>query len=51
MVSIEDETDGVTRRIPLIVNVGGTIYPSLAVEMLRVAGGQRALPYGRTPTG
>ena len=35
-----DPTRGVIRRIPLVVDVHGTLVPTLAVEMLRVA--QRA---------
>lgn len=31
------EIDGVNRRIPLIVNVDNKLYPSLAMEVLRVA--------------
>lgn len=42
-VSMNPEPDGVTRRIPLVVNVNGEIVPSLVVEMLRVATGQAAL--------
>ena len=33
------EVDGVNRRIPLIVTVDGKIYPSIAIETLRVAAG------------
>ena len=33
------EVDGVNRRIPLIVSVDGKLYPSLAMETLRVAAG------------
>lgn len=32
-----DPTRGVIRRMPLVVSVGGTLTPTLAVEMLRVA--------------
>jgi adenylate cyclase len=31
------EIDGVNRRLPLVVDVGGNLYPSLAMEILRVA--------------
>lgn len=34
------EVDGVNRRIPLVVTVGGKIYPALSMETLRVATGQ-----------
>ena len=33
------EVDGVNRRLPLIVSVDGKLYPSLALETLRVASG------------
>lgn len=33
------EVDGVNRRIPLIATVDGKLYPSLAMETLRVAAG------------
>jgi adenylate cyclase len=38
-----DPTRGVIRRIPLIASVGGTLVPTLAVEMLRVAQGAPGL--------
>jgi len=34
------ERDGIVRRVPAMINVGGTILPTLALEMLRVATGQ-----------
>ena len=33
------EIDGVNRRLPLVVDVDGNLYPSLALETLRVAAG------------
>lgn len=33
------EIDGVTRRIPLVVNAKGQLYPSIGMETLRVASG------------
>jgi len=36
------EVDGVTRRIPLIIRVGDETYPSVALEVLRVAYGQQS---------
>ena len=38
-----DPTRGVIRRIPLVASVGGTLVPTLAVEMLRVAQGAPGL--------
>ncbi len=37
LFSVDDEVDGVVRRVPLITNVAGTIKPTLSMEMLRVA--------------
>jgi adenylate cyclase len=33
------ERDQVVRRVPLLINVGGALYPSLALETLRIAQG------------
>jgi adenylate cyclase len=35
----KEEVDGVNRRLPLVITVNGDIYPSLAMETLRVAAG------------
>ncbi|MCP4329148.1 MAG: adenylate/guanylate cyclase domain-containing protein [Alphaproteobacteria bacterium] len=43
MITILPERDGITRRIPLALNVGGTVVPSLGVEMLRLATGQSTI--------
>ena len=37
VVTATPEIDGVTRRIPLVLNVGSKLYPSFALELLRVA--------------
>jgi adenylate cyclase len=37
IVSTLPEIDGVNRRLPLIVAVGDKLYPSLAMEVLRIA--------------
>ena len=39
IVSTLPEVDGVNRRMPLIVAVGDKLYPSMAMETLRVAAG------------
>ena len=39
IVNLLPEVDGVNRRIPLIVSVDDKLYPSLALETLRVAAG------------
>jgi len=37
VVTATPEIDGVTRRIPLVINVESKLYPSFALELLRVA--------------
>ena len=37
LVTATPEIDGVTRRIPLVVNVESKLYPAFALELLRVA--------------
>ena len=39
IVNTLPEIDGVNRRMPLVVAVNGRVYPSLAMETLRVASG------------
>ena len=39
IVNTLPEVDGVNRRLPLIVSVDGKLYPSIALETLRVAAG------------
>jgi len=41
MVSLAPEADGVVRRVPMILSVGGNIYNSLTVDMLRLAAGEQ----------
>jgi adenylate cyclase len=37
VISTMAEVDGVTRRLPLVISMGGNIYPGLPLETLRVA--------------
>jgi len=39
VVNTLPEVDGVTRRIPMVVNSKGLLYPSISLETLRVASG------------
>jgi len=39
VVNTLPEVDGVNRRMPLLVSVNGRVYPSLAMEALRVSAG------------
>ncbi len=43
MLSYMPDPDGVVRRLPLVMRYGETIYPGLAVEMLRVATGGKTI--------
>ncbi len=43
VISLIPEPDGITRRIPLISNIAGILLPTLSIEMLRVATGQRTI--------
>ena len=43
VMTMEPDPDGIVRRVPAVINVGGDLIPSLAVEILRVAAGQSAL--------
>jgi len=45
------EADGIVRRIPAIIRVGKEIYPTLAIEMLRVATGGTTILVRTTPVG
>jgi adenylate cyclase len=38
------EIDGVVRRMPMVVAVDGRLYPSLAMEVMRVAAGDSDIP-------
>ena len=37
LFSVEEEVDGVVRRVPILMKVEGAVKPTLTVEMLRVA--------------
>ncbi len=43
VINLAEEGDGIARRIPLVLNIGGTIVPTLSVEMLRLATGQSTI--------
>lgn len=51
LFSIRTERDGIVRRVPLVMQVQGTILPSLTVEMLRVATGAGAILIRASPAG
>lgn len=42
-IGLSPESDGITRRVPLIVNLQGRLVPTLSVEMLRLATGQKTV--------
>ena len=39
MMIVAPEADGVVRRMPLVVSVNGVLYPSMSMEILRMASG------------
>jgi len=39
VVATIGEVDGVVRRVPLLVNIAGNLYPSIPLETIRVAAG------------
>ena len=41
MVTINPEGDGIVRRVSMVLQVGKKLYPSLTLEMLRLAYGQK----------
>jgi adenylate cyclase len=41
--TVAGETDGVVRRVPMVLNVQGSYFPSLSVEMLRLAAQQQSI--------
>lgn len=41
--SVEEEIDGVVRRVPLVKMIQGSIKPTLSIEMLRVAFGGNSI--------
>ena len=45
------EVDGVTRRIPLVVESGGTLYPNVTMEVLRVIAGDPSFQIKLSPMG
>ena len=51
IVSVEPEIDGVNRRLPTVAVVDGTLYPSLALEVLRVVAGDPSFQIKLSPVG
>ncbi|MCH8111270.1 MAG: adenylate/guanylate cyclase domain-containing protein [Proteobacteria bacterium] len=51
MVTINPEADGIVRRVPAVLRVGDLVFPSLVVEMLRVATGNPTYAIRSTPDG
>ncbi|MZR30148.1 CHASE2 domain-containing protein [Sneathiella sp. DP05] len=43
MISLDQDFDGIVRRIPLANRIGSKIIPSLALDMLRVATGRNVI--------
>jgi len=45
------ERDGVVRRVPLLMRIGNEVYPSLGIEVIRVATGQPSYQVKETGAG
>ena len=43
MFTIRSDSDGIVRRIPIMMRVAGKVRPALAIELLRVATGGQAI--------
>lgn len=50
-ISAEPDDDGIVRRIALAVSHRGTVIPSFALEVLRVAGAERSVVIDTGPVG
>lgn len=51
LITTAPEVDGVVRRVPLVVNVDDKLYPSFALEMLRVGTGNISYQLSTQETG
>ena len=51
IVNTLPEIDGVTRRVPLVISSGGTLYPNLTLETLRVLAGDPSFQIKLSPLG
>ena len=51
VVNTTPEIDGVVRRVPLLMRIGNEVYPSIAVEVIRVATGAPSYQIKSTPAG
>jgi adenylate cyclase len=50
MITIKPESDGIVRRVPLVIAIGEALFPALSFEMLHVATGESVLVRA-TPSG
>jgi adenylate cyclase len=51
IVNTLPELDGVTRRVPLVLESGGILYPNLTLEILRVLAGDPSFQIRLSPLG
>lgn len=51
IVNTFPEIDGVTRRVPLVFESGGTLYPNVTMEVLRVIAGDPSFQIKLSPLG
>jgi adenylate cyclase len=51
LFTITPEQDGIIRRVPIVLSIGGQLYPSLTLEMLRVLTGSGSVLIKTDPAG
>ena len=51
MMIVAPEADGVVRRMPLVVSIAGVLYPSMSMEILRMAAGDISFQMKTGPGG
>ena len=51
VVNTIPELDGITRRVPMVINSKGKLYPSIGLETLRVASGDKSFQVKVSSTG
>lgn len=51
VITYNPEFDGIVRRVPAVLNIGGQVHAALGIEMIRVATGGRTLVVKTGPDG
>ena len=45
LITVQPDSDGVVRRVPMVLSVNNRVYPSLSLEMMRIALGNVNRPF------